>query len=170
MVIVSPVAGLRPVDDLRLLTAKGPMPAVGRGGRFECRMAVGTGAKVARGFCTWARSARQNGPRVKPRSGCFSTDGACRSVAGVLQGLAGLELRLIRRRDGHRFAGARVAAGRRLALADREGAEADETDFAALLQRGRDRVENGLDRLAGITLGQAARVSDGGDQVLFVHA
>src|SRR3546814_7392301 len=125
---------------------------------------------IATGFCTSARRPMQNGPRWKPRPGCFSTDGACRSVAGVLQGLAGLELRLIRRRDGHRFAGARVAAGRRLALADRERPETDETDFAALLQRRGDHVENGLDRLARVALGEAARVSDGGDQVLFVHA
>ena len=47
---------------------------------------------------------------------------------------------------------------------------ADQTDFAALLQGRGDRVENGFNRLARIALGEAARVSDGGDQVLFVHA
>src|SRR3546814_24369 len=97
---------------------------VRRGDRFESRMAIAAAAMIATGFCTSARRPMQNGPRWKPRPGCFSTDGACRSVAGVLQGLAGLELRLIRRRDGHRFAGGWVAAGRRLALADREGADA----------------------------------------------
>src|SRR3546814_19138586 len=110
-------------------------------------MAIAAAAMIATGFCTSARRPMQNGPRWKPRPGCFSTDGPCRSVAGVLQGLAGLELRLIRRRDGHRFAGARVAAVRRLTLAAREGAEDAETHFAALLQRGRNTSENGLDTL-----------------------
>src|SRR3546814_4205952 len=94
----------------------------------------------ARNFAFKYKSGRslRRGPR------CFHQKARSGLVDGVLEGLAGLELRLVRRRDGHRFAGARVATGRCLALATREGAEADETDFAALLQRTGDRVEDGF--------------------------
>src|SRR3546814_678371 len=137
---------------------------------FESRTSIAAAAPIATAFCASAFARCKTGRGGSRGPDAFRQKGACRLVAGVLQGLAGLELRLIRRRDGHRFAGARVAAGRRLALADRERPETDETDFAALLQRRGDRVENGLDRLARVALGEAARVSDGGDQVLFVHA
>src|SRR3546814_16303924 len=94
-------------------------------------MAIAAAAMIATGFSTSARRPMQTGPRWKPRPGCFSTDGACRSVAGVLQGPVGLELRLIRRRDGHRFAGPRASAGRPLTLSDGAGAHTDETYLAA---------------------------------------
>src|SRR6185369_17661617 len=89
-------------------------------------------------------------------------------VDGVLEALAGLELRLGRSLDGHRFAGARVAAGRSLALGNREGAETDQTHFVALAERRRDRVEHGLDGLGRIALREAARVGDGADQIVLV--
>ena len=59
----------------------------------------------------------------------------------VLEALASLELGLGARLDRHRFAGARVAAGRSLALGRRERAEADKTNFiAAYLARRRAPV------------------------------
>src|SRR3546814_17302890 len=108
-------------------------------------MAIAAAAMIATGFCTSARRPMHNGPRWKPRPGCFSTDGACRTAAGVLQGLAGLELRPIRRLDGHRFGGERLWGGRRLALDDRAGAEEAGTDFYALLKRVRDQPEKHLE-------------------------
>src|SRR5690242_16604622 len=92
------------------------------------------------------------------------------SVDRVLQALARLELGLGRRLDRHRLAGARVAAGRRLALRHREGAEADETDLVALLERGGDRIEHRFDCLGGIALAQPRRIGDVADQFLLVHA
>ena len=47
---------------------------------------------------------------------------------------------------------ARVAAGRSLTLADGERAKADETDFAALLERARDRVESGAVQLSATSV------------------
>src|SRR3546814_14205430 len=73
----------------------------------------------ARNFAFKYKSGRslRRGPR------CFHQKARSGLVDGVLEGLAGLELRLVRRRDGHRFAGARVATGRCLALADRDRSE-----------------------------------------------
>src|SRR5690606_3764955 len=136
----------------------------------ESGTSITVAAMIATAICMLASIGCKSGRGLTPRPECHSPEGTGNLVAGVLESLAGLELRLVRRRDGHRFAGARVAAGRRLALADRERPETDQTDFAALLQGRSDRVENGFNRLARVTLGEAARVSDGGDQVLFVHA
>src|SRR3546814_17217979 len=98
----------------------------------------------ARNFAFKYKSGRslRRGPR------CFHQKARSGLVDGVLEGLAGLELRLVRRRDGHRFAGARGATGRWLALAVREGAGAEETAFAGLLQRTLGRLERGFPGLS----------------------
>src|SRR5690606_40957991 len=78
------------------------------------------------------------------------------SVDGILEALAGLELRLSGRLDRHRLAGARVAAGRCLALGDRASAETDQANFLALRQRAGDSVENAFDRLRRVTARKTA--------------
>src|SRR3546814_11233903 len=107
----------------------------------------------ARNFAFKYKSGRslRHGPR------CFHQKARSGLVDGILEGLAGLELRLVRRRDGHRFAGARVATGRCLSLADSAGADADETNCAALLQLTGYHVEDGFHVLAATTLGPPDR-------------
>src|SRR3546814_10190712 len=73
----------------------------------------------ARNFAFKYKSGRslRHGPR------CFHQKARSGLVDGILEGLAGLELRLVRRRDGHRFAGARVATGRCLARSEEHTSE-----------------------------------------------
>ena len=51
-------------------------------------------------------------------------------VDSIFQTFAGLELRLVRCLDSHRFAGAGIAAGRRLALGHGECAKSHQADSA----------------------------------------
>src|SRR5690606_34311001 len=94
---------------------------------------------------------------------------AGRSVDRVLQRLAGLEAGVHRGGDLDLLAGARVAAGARGALAHVEGAEADERDAVALLQRIGDHGDHRVDRTAGVGARQVGGASDGFDEFGFVH-
>src|SRR5690606_396341 len=92
-----------------------------------------------------------------------------RSVAGVLEALAGLQLPLRRSPDRRRLAGPWGAAGRRLALRDRKRAETDKADFVAFRERTGDGVEHPFHRLGRIAAREAAGVGDGTDQFVLVH-
>src|SRR5690606_13389057 len=67
----------------------------------------------------------------KPRA-LRSTQLYQKSVDRILERLAGAELRHLGGADADRFPGAGIATAARDALADGEGAEADESDRAAL--------------------------------------
>src|SRR3546814_2185162 len=68
--------------------------------------------------------------------------------------------------DRHRLAGTRIAARRCLALRNREGAEADQANLVALLERTRNRIEHGLDRFVGVAFAETRRIGHGADQFL----
>src|SRR3546814_14135086 len=80
-----------------------------------------------------------------------SSDLFLKSVHCILEALAGLELRLGRGLDRHRFTGARVAARRCFPLCNREGSAADQANFIAFLQSAADGITNNLNCLARIT-------------------
>src|SRR3546814_9193821 len=82
---------------------------------------------------------------------------------------ARLELGLGRCLDRHRLAGTRIAARRCLALRNREGAEADQANLVALLERTRNRIEHGLDRFAGVAFAETRRIGHGADPFLLVQ-
>src|SRR3546814_19865099 len=73
-----------------------------------------------------------------------SSDLFLKSVHCILEALAGLELRLGRGLDRHRFTGARVAARRCFPLCNREGSEADQANFIAFLQSAADGIKHTL--------------------------
>src|SRR5690606_32656053 len=90
-------------------------------------------------------------------------------VDGVLQSLAGLELRLSRRLDRHRLAGSRIAACRSLALGHRECAETDQPHFVSARKRTGDGVKHTLDCLGSVAPRKSARIRNGSDQFVLVH-
>src|SRR5262249_35625304 len=93
--------------------------------------------------------------------------------------LAGLDRRLERAprrelRDGRRcdvalLARARVHARAGRARRGRKLAEAGERDGVTLLQRVRDRVQDGVHRSARLTLGHAGRIGYGVHEILLGH-
>src|SRR4051794_33768759 len=91
------------------------------------------------------------------------------SVDGVLEGLAGLEAWHGRGGDLDLLAGLRIAALRRLAPRDLEGAEADQQDLLLLLQRLSDEAEDRIDGVLGIGLREIGRGSHGRNQIVLVH-
>src|SRR5688500_1978294 len=94
---------------------------------------------------------------------CPARHGRISGVDGVLQTLARLELGLGRFTDLHRLAGARIAPRRRLAARAGKGAEADQPNLVAALQRARDRVEHSLDGPRSISPAEARHVGDVAD-------
>src|SRR5690606_9593637 len=83
--------------------------------------------------------------------------------------LASLEGRIFCSGDLDLFPGPRIAAGTGGTLAHLEGAEADQADVLAGLQRAGDRADHGVDRAPGVSLGQAGVGRDGVDQFILVH-
>src|SRR5688500_14426632 len=73
---------------------------------------------------------------------CQGGEKTVSAADGILEALAGLELGLGGFLNLHRLAGARVPAGRGLALGAGESAEADQANLVAALQGGRDRIEH----------------------------
>ena len=72
-------------------------------------------------------------------------------VDGLLQCLAGLELRYIPGRNLNGFAGSRVAAGGRFAMRNAKGSEADKSNFTAVSQGGRNGIKDVINGLGGIS-------------------
>ena len=91
------------------------------------------------------------------------------SLRCPLQRLSGLELRCPAGLDRQRLAGIGVPPHPSRSLGHCERAETLERHFLALGQCSRDRLEHGVDRLAGGVLGQAGDVGDVVDQIGFVH-
>src|SRR5689334_6748225 len=87
----------------------------------------------------------------------------------LLEGFAGGELRNAALRDLDGGAGLGVAGGARLAVQRLEGAEADERDRVALLERSRDAVDQRVDRGGGARLRETSVFRDLRDDLLFVH-
>src|SRR4051812_11297739 len=94
----------------------------------------------------------------------------CKLLTGVLEDLAGPELRLRARLDLHRLAGARVAARRGLAPSHREIAETDQPNLIAALQGGGDDLEHRFDRTRAVGTAEPGTVGDLPDEILFVHS
>src|SRR5271154_170152 len=90
-------------------------------------------------------------------------------IQARLQGGAGFEARVLRGRDLDLLAGGRIAAFAGGALAHREGAEADQSDFVAFLERFGDAVEHGLERRRGADLRQFRLLGDVFDELEFIH-
>src|SRR5690606_29870125 len=95
-----------------------------------------------------------------PGSGKPASEGGPLAYS-VLQRLASLERRILRGLDLDGLAGLRVATGAGSALAHLEGAEADQGDGVALLQRLGDRVDHRVDRARGLGLGDFGFAGDG---------
>jgi hypothetical protein len=89
------------------------------------------------------------------------TSPASQLVYGILQGLASLERGILRCGDRDGIARARIAAGTCATLADREGAEANQRDRVAFLQRLGDGSDHRVDRTRCLDLGQFRGVGDG---------
>src|SRR5689334_15780306 len=66
-------------------------------------------------------------------------------VDGVLEALAGLEFRLLGRGDLDLLAGPGIATFRGRPRRHGEGPEPDQAYLVAVLERGRDRIEHGVD-------------------------
>src|SRR3546814_15146516 len=96
---------------------------------FESRTSIAAAAPIATALCASAFARCTTGRGGSRGPDAFRQQGACRSVAGVLQGRAGLELRLIRRRAGHGFGGSRVWAVRARQLTYHERPVTDMTAF-----------------------------------------
>src|SRR5215217_3733993 len=90
-------------------------------------------------------------------------------VDRVLEALAGLELGLVRGRNLDFRAGGRVAASRGLALRHGEGAETNQTNFVASLERGRDCLEHCVNSFGGLSLGDRSLVGNDANQIVLVH-
>src|SRR5205085_6209625 len=109
-----------------------------------------------------------------PPSGGLTSRGFARPAPSplvdlVAQPLAGLELGLLRRGDLDLFAGARVASLGRRASGHREGAEPNETNLAASLQRAGDRLKYRVNRLVCSRFGQISLTGDGIDEFVSIH-
>jgi len=109
-----------------------------------------------------------------PASGGFAAAAPARPtpqtlVELVAQTFARLELRLLRGGNLDLLARARVAAFRRGALRDREGAEPDETNLAAPLQCAGDRLEHRVYRFVGSGFRQISLTGDGIDEFVSVQ-
>ena len=90
-------------------------------------------------------------------------------VHRVLEALAGLEFRLVRRRNLDGVTGARVAASGRGPLRHAERAEADQPHLVPALQSAGDRVEDAVNRAGGIGLGKTGAVGHCGNQIILVQ-
>lgn len=87
----------------------------------------------------------------------------------VLELFAGAEVRNLAGRDVDLLLGPRVAAGAGLPLGDEEGAEADEGHTLALLHGALDAVDDGIEGLASLALGESGLAGDAIDEVLLGH-
>ena len=87
----------------------------------------------------------------------------------ILERLASRESRNLRRRDLDFFIRARVTARACSAAAQLEGAEADEGDVFTLLEGVLHCFDQALERLASVGLRQFSLLSNGGNQVGFIH-
>src|SRR3990167_9258771 len=87
----------------------------------------------------------------------------------VLERFAGRKLGLLRGRDVDGRAGLRIASYPRGALGHPESPKTGQPNFAPLLQGGSDDVENSIDGLVGVGLGETGAVGDGSGKILFVH-
>ncbi len=91
------------------------------------------------------------------------------SVHGVLQGLAGLELHLLRGGDGDLLARPRIPALRCRARRDIIGAEANQTNLIPASQSAGDGVKQGINRLGCICLGERRGFSDARNKFILVQ-
>ena len=82
------------------------------------------------------------------------------SIDGFLQFSAGDKLRHFLGRNLQRRAGLRIASGSRLARTYRKRSEADQCDFAALLQRLHDTIERRIESVACLDLGNLGILGD----------
>src|SRR4051812_37411665 len=88
---------------------------------------------------------------------------------GLLQARSGREAGDAARGDLHRLAGPRIPPLARAALGDVELPEARERDLFTVLQRVLDRLDDRVDRRAGVLLGQTARTGDLVDELVLRH-
>ena len=116
--------------------------------------------------------ARPSSSKKKPGlSPAFSKNvhGSCDQLTASLRPLPAENFGTLRAGNLHFRAGLRVAAGRSRALGNREIAEADEADVAALLQFAGDDGKHRIDRRLRVALGNLRRFSDGRHQFVLVH-
>src|SRR5437764_3164013 len=118
-----------------------------------------TRTRLAR-FFSRSSEAGKHGPRGR---------GPSALVEFVAKPLSGFELGLLRGGNLDLFAGARITAFRGGAAGNREGAEPDETDLRAPLQRTGDRFEHRFDRLAGRGFRQVSLSGNGIDELVSIH-
>src|SRR6478752_2501031 len=91
------------------------------------------------------------------------------TVAGLFESFAGPEFRHARCRDLYLGTGARIAAGRGLALRNLEIAKPNDAHRIALLQRFLDALKGSVHRLLGRILGERSFLRHLGNQISFVH-
>src|SRR5262249_9592939 len=113
-------------------------------------------------------SAEDDRPPREPGAGTASADGSA-LLELVLQSLASLELRRLRRGDLDALAGLRVPARARFSLRDRERPETRDVHLVAVAQRLHDVLEDEVDSTLRLALRQVERGGDGFDQVGLGH-
>ena len=92
-----------------------------------------------------------------------------RSVDGVLQALAGFELRLVGSGNRNLFAGARIAALCRFAAGYGKCTKPYNANFLSTRQRAGDRIENAVHCFRGVHLGETGTPSYGIYEIIFIH-
>ena len=91
-------------------------------------------------------------------------------VYSVLERFASLKCRRLRRRDLDGAAGFRIAPGPRCALAQQEGAEADDRYRVIVFHRLGDRIDQAIQRSPRCGLGDVSGIGHCLDQIRFVHS
>ena len=69
----------------------------------------------------------------------------------------------------NRLTGARIATGRGFTVDDGKRTEANEADFTALFQRTTDVIKHRVNSFGCVGFGQARRISDSGDKIIFIN-
>ena len=90
----------------------------------------------------------------------FGTTTSAAAIDGLLQFRTGDEFGYLLGRNLQWCAGLGVAAGSRLARADRKGTEANQGDFASLLQRRHNSVERRVQGITRLDLGNLRVLRD----------
>ncbi|EGE55684.1 hypothetical protein RHECNPAF_8900100 [Rhizobium etli CNPAF512] len=106
---------------------------------------------------------------LRSRSRLRLADNLRSAVDGVLQALAGRELRHVASRNVDFSAGGRVAALRCCAMRNGEAAEPCEADVALVLEFSLDNVENRVDSGSRVRLRQSCLFGHCGHEFILVH-
>src|SRR5581483_4058801 len=134
--------------------------------RFRSTSAARRSANVCTATAIGRHGNENGGGRLAPPSRGAESPRSALALEGGLELRAGGELRHRRRRDLDALPRARIDPLTRRALRRRELPEPGEVHGVAALQRLRDGLHEGIDRLAGVTSREPALLGDLLDEVL----